>query len=134
MLVSAGRSSIIPDLTIMHAESVREVLNTVEIARRTPVSFNDLLPSSSLNPTLKKLCLLNIDPYPHHVVASLHFVTDHLVMSTESGSITRRKMKELGMGVIDTLELLPQCSQSLQDVKNKIQSKLGVYLTEDALT
>lgn len=88
------------------------------------MSLREFSPSTSSSSAPKPLCLLSIDPYPHHVVASLQFVVEHLITCTKDGSMTQEKMEELAKRVIDSLELLPQCSHSLQEAKYEIRSKL----------
>jgi hypothetical protein len=124
LLVSAERASLVPGLAQMHGESVREVLNIVKFATSSSVSFKEFPPTTSSTSAPIKLCLLSVDPYPHHVVASLQSAVDYLVTCTDGGSITNDKLQELGKRVIDALEMLPQCSQSLQAAKSEIVSKL----------
>jgi hypothetical protein len=73
----------------------------------------------------RKVTLLNIDPYPHHVVVSLQLVTDTLLSYIHEGGITNDAFQELGSRILHALDELPQYSKSLQSAKTEIRRKLA---------
>jgi hypothetical protein len=129
VLSSAYRIDLIADLYRIHKNSVQEVLNAVNFALNTRILLSKLPSSSSMSATdgsgQRKVTLLNIDPYPHHVVASLQLVTDTLLSYVHEGGITNDAFQELGSRILHALDELPQYSASLQSAKTEIQRKLA---------
>ena len=128
VLSSAYRTDLIPNLSQIHKNSVQEVINLVNFASNTRVLVSKLSTTSTnlfKKSEQQKVTLLNLDPYPHHVVASLQFVTDTLLSYVYKGSITNDVFHDLGLRIIHALDELPQYSVSLQSAKAEIRRKLA---------
>lgn len=94
--------------------------NTMILKRRTGYDSGNELSSE----TTFKVPIISIDPYPHHVVASVQLVRKSIDRGFDTGKITEDTYHDLLSTLERTLEHLPQSSKSVQAARAKFASSM----------
>ncbi|KFA50696.1 hypothetical protein S40293_04907 [Stachybotrys chartarum IBT 40293] len=94
--------------------------NTMMLKRQTGYGSGNELSSD----TTFKVPIISIDPYPHHVVASVQLVRKSIDRGFDTGKIAEDTYHDLLSTLEHTLEHLPQSSKSVQAARAKFASSM----------
>ncbi|PTB73960.1 hypothetical protein M440DRAFT_1360984 [Trichoderma longibrachiatum ATCC 18648] len=120
--VSIERQDLVSNFDTLRRESVHAIFSTISFGLRCQVALNQ--DGTQRNRRLSSL--ISLDPYPHHILASLQLCADVLLVYLERGEIAQDSFDGFSRIVFDALDELPQSLQSVQRVKKLMHEKLDV--------
>jgi hypothetical protein len=120
LVSSIERMDIVPHFETVRRESVHAIFSTISFGLSCQVAFN----KSEAQHNKKLASLISLDPYPHHILASLQLGADVLLTYLKRDEIAHDAFESSCRIVFDTLDELPQCLRSVQRVKKLLYHKL----------
>ena len=118
LVSSINRLDIVPNLEAVRRQAVHCIFTTISFGISIQVALEGRSSNRSLVP------LVSLDPYPHHVLASLQLATDVLLDYLERGEISRDTLESSCRIAFDALDKLPQCLSTVQAGKQILHGKL----------
>ncbi|KAH8911240.1 hypothetical protein BR93DRAFT_324876 [Coniochaeta sp. PMI_546] len=115
LVSSIKRLDIVPDFESVRREAVHTIFSTVSFGLGCNVAFDK---------SGTHVSLISIDPYPHHVLASLQLASDVLLVYLERGEISHDAFESSCRIALDALDALPQSLSSVQRAKKSLHHKL----------
>ncbi|KAI5463964.1 hypothetical protein BGZ63DRAFT_461128 [Mariannaea sp. PMI_226] len=116
-------ASIEAENTVMNALALG-LHNTITLKRNLDVSTDPLQESGNRNYVAYTVPLIAVDPYPHHVVASIQLMRKAIDRDYRSRKITQESYRSLFSILESALKHLPQGSKSTQAARAKFSSVL----------
>lgn len=120
--VSIERQDLVPNFDTLRRESVHAIFSTISFGLRCQVSLNQ----DGTQGNRRLSSLISLDPYPHHILASLQLAADVLRVYLERDEIAQDSFDNFCQIVFDALDELPQSLQSVQRVKKLMHEKLDI--------
>ncbi|EGR48438.1 uncharacterized protein TRIREDRAFT_107858 [Trichoderma reesei QM6a] len=121
--VSIERLNLVPNFDTLRRESVHAIFSTLSFGLRCQVALNQ--DGTQRNRRLSSL--ISLDPYPHHILASLQLSADVLLVYLERDEIAQDSFDSSCHIVFEALDELPQSLQSVQRVKKLLHEKLDIH-------
>ena len=118
LVSSINRLDIVPNFESVRRQSVHCIFTTISFGVSCQVALEGRPSNRSL------LSLVSLDPYPHHVLASLQLATDVLLGFLERGEISHDTLESSYRIAFRALEKLPQCLSTVQAEKQILHAKL----------
>ncbi|KAH0836045.1 hypothetical protein FOPE_04191 [Fonsecaea pedrosoi] len=121
------RRDLISNLGISQWAAVQETINIISLGMQCKVSLQTVFGSTVGSRRNDMVCLLSIDPYPHHVATALRLVSDFLKKHSSSSEVCPSSEALTQIRHIATMafDQLPQCSASLQSSRKSISADLN---------
>lgn len=116
---TARRTDIWQQLSISRSEAEGSIMNCLVFGLNNQFTIPNRqaeAPDATLT-----VPLIAIDPYPHHVVAAVQLLSKGIERDYGAGKLDMRTFENLRSILLQTLELLPQTSKSVQDAKEQAQ-------------
>lgn len=120
LVASIEREDIVPNFEAVRRESVHAIFSTISLGLNCRVAFN----KDGAQRNKKLASLISLDPYPHHILASISLAADILLVYLKRDEIAHDAFESSCRIVFDTLDELPQCLRSVQKVKRLLYHKL----------
>lgn len=119
---TARRTDILDGLIITRSEAEGSTMNCLVFG----LNNHFIIPQrkGETEDTFVTVPLLAIDPYPHHVVAAVRLLWLGTERDYETGKLDLGTLENLQSILLQTLDLLPQTSKSVQNAKE--QARLSV--------
>lgn len=121
LAVSMERTDMIPMFDAVRRDSVHAIFSTISFGLSCKVPLSQ----DRTQHTRKLSSLISLDPYPHHILASLQLATHVLLIYLKQDEITQDAFDNFCRIVFDALDELPQCLQSVQRVKKLLHETLS---------
>ncbi|UKZ49187.1 hypothetical protein TrVGV298_003430 [Trichoderma virens] len=121
LAVSIERRDIVPDFDAVRRESVHAIFSTISFGLSCQVALS----KDRAQRGRELSSLISLDPYPHHILASLQLATDVLLLYLKQDEIAQDTFDSFCRIAFDTLDELPQCLQSVQRVKKLLGDTLN---------
>jgi hypothetical protein len=118
---STSRKEPIPNFDKIRREAVHAIFSIVDFGLGRHVSLDLPSPTGTRGDFVS---LIRVDPYPHHVVASLQLAVDVLLGYLAAGSMTPEAIYNPCKIAARAMEAVPQCSASVHIAKAELQGKL----------
>ncbi|KAL7957648.1 hypothetical protein V8C34DRAFT_314657 [Trichoderma compactum] len=110
LAVSMERTDMVPMFDAVRRDSVHVIFSTISFGLSCKVPLSQ----DGTQHTRKLSSLISLDPYPHHILASLQLATHVLLIYLKRDEITQDAFDNFCRIVFDALDKLPQCLQYLQ--------------------
>lgn len=117
LAVSADRVDIVPNFETVRRESVHTIFSTISFGLSYQVALN----KRGTQRSSKLSSLISLDPYPHHILASLQLAADVLLIYLKRDEIAQDAFDSFCRIALDEL---PQSLQSVQRAKKLLYDKL----------
>ncbi|KAL6837254.1 hypothetical protein V8C40DRAFT_229556 [Trichoderma camerunense] len=121
LAVTTERTDIVPMFDAVRRESVHTIFSTISFGLSCQVALSQ----DESQRSRKRFSLINLDPYPHHILASLQLATYVLLDYLKRDEITQDAFDNFCRIVFDALDEIPQCIQSVQRVKKLLYETLS---------
>ncbi|KAK4071681.1 uncharacterized protein Triagg1_5919 [Trichoderma aggressivum f. europaeum] len=121
LAVSMERTDMVPMFDAVRRDSVHAIFSTISFGLSCQVPLSQ----DGTRHTRKLSSLISLDPYPHHILASLQLATHVLLIYLKRDEITQDAFDNFCRIVFDALDELPQCLQSVQRVKKLLHETLS---------
>ncbi|OPB44612.1 hypothetical protein A0O28_0029310 [Trichoderma guizhouense] len=121
LAVTTERTDIVPMFDAVRRESVHTIFSTISFGLSCQVALSQ----DESQRSRKRFSLINLDPYPHHILASLQLATYVLLDYLKRDEITQDAFDNFCRIVFDALDEIPQCIQSVQRVKKLLYEMLS---------
>jgi len=128
-LKKCSKSHMLPDCDRLQFHAVQETVEVVSFGMQSKVMLQDVFRSHL--PQRRQgtvVSLLSIDPYPHHVATALDLVANYLVESFQNGNVQQQTLHKILQISTEALKQVPQCSGSLQTIRDNMSDRLGSLL------
>lgn len=127
---TARRTDILDGLIITRSEAEGSTMNCLVFG----LSNHFIIPQrkGETKDTLVTVPLLAIDPYPHHVVVAVRLLWLGIERDYETGKVDLGTLENLQSILLQTLDLLPQTSKSVQNAKE--QARLSVLRKDNPVS
>ncbi|KIW84347.1 hypothetical protein Z517_03597 [Fonsecaea pedrosoi CBS 271.37] len=121
------RRDLISNLSILQRAAVQETINIISLGMQCKFSLQTVFGSMVGSRRNDMVCLLSIDPYPHHVATALRLVSDFLKKHSSSSEVCPSSEALTQIRHIATMafDQLPQCSASLQSSRTSVFADLN---------
>ncbi|KAL7904643.1 hypothetical protein GGI35DRAFT_197909 [Trichoderma velutinum] len=119
--VSMERTDIVPMFDAVRRESVHTIFSTISFGLSCQVALSQ----DQTQRSRKRSSLISLDPYPHHILASLQLAAHVLLIYLKRDEITQDAFDNFCRIAFDALDELPQCLQSVQRVKKLLYDTLS---------
>lgn len=116
---TARRTDILEQLSFTKAEAEGSTINCLVFGLTN--KFTIPKRQRETQEPLVTVPLIAIDPYPHHVVAAVQLLWKRIQRDYETGKLDQGTFENFHSILLQTLELLPRTSKSVQSAKEKIQ-------------
>ena len=128
IIEATERYDLLAGLTETNADAENAVMNALVFGLHN--SFTMVVPAAS-SPTDAEdnleasftVPIISIDPYPHHVVASVQLIRKAIDRDLRQGKITDESHANLHSTLEAALSHLPQSSKSVQAARNRFSEK-----------
>lgn len=121
LAASIERTDIVPNFDAVRRESVHTIFSTISFG----LSCRVALGSDETQRGRRLSSLISLDPYPHHILASLQLAADILLIYLERGEIAQDAFDSFCRIAFDALDELPQYLQSVQRVRKLLRDSLN---------
>lgn len=121
LAASIERMDIVPNFDAVRRESVHVIFSTISFGLSCQVALG----KSETRRSRKLYSLISLDPYPHHIVASLQLAAKVLLIYLKRDEIAQDAFDSFCRIVFDALDELPQCLQSVQRVRKLLHDSLN---------
>ncbi|KAM0251897.1 hypothetical protein ACHAQJ_007959 [Trichoderma viride] len=118
--VQLFHENMVPHFETVRRESVHAIFTTISFGLSCQVAFSN----SEAQHSKKLASLISLDPYPHHILASLQLAADVLLGYLKRDEIAHDAFENSRRIAFETLDELPQCLRSVQRVKRLLHHKL----------
>jgi hypothetical protein len=115
----ARRTDILEQLSITKSEVEGGALNCLLFGLNN--QFTIPKREGAVQDSVVKVPLIAIDPYPHHVLATVQLLWKGIERDYEAGQHDQGTFAHIRSILLRTLELLPQSSKSVQNAKEQTQ-------------
>lgn len=122
LAVSIERMDIVPNFDAVRRESVHTIFSTISFGLSCQVALG----KDGTQGSRKLFSLISLDPYPHHILASLQLAADVLLIYLKRDEIAQDAFDSFCRIVFNALDELPQCLQSVQRVKKLLLESLNI--------
>ncbi|OAP62328.1 hypothetical protein AYL99_04531 [Fonsecaea erecta] len=121
-----GRRDLVTNPDNAQWAAVQETINIILLGIQCKVSLQTVFGSTSSAPSRRDdmVCLLSVDPYPHHVATALGLVSDFLKKSSNEACTSGDALRQVRKVATMAFDQLPQCSASLQAARVNVGAKL----------
>ncbi|RHZ43556.1 uncharacterized protein CDV56_100254, partial [Aspergillus thermomutatus] len=116
---TARRTDLLDRMGVIRSEAEGGLMNCLRFGLDNRFAIPQRGDSAS-----RSVPLVAIDPYPHHVVAGMQLLWKGIERDYQAGEIARDTCKELQSVLLQTLELLPQTSKSVQKATEEARDSL----------
>lgn len=124
---TARRTDILKQMRITRSEAEGSIMNCLVFGLSN--QFTMPKRTGDGQDTVITAPLVAIDPYPHHVVAAVQLLWKGTERDYGAGNLDLSTLQNLQSILLNTLELLPQSSKSVQNAKE--QARLASVLHSD---
>ncbi|KKP07151.1 hypothetical protein THAR02_00687 [Trichoderma harzianum] len=112
---------IVPMFDAVRRESVHTIFSTISFGLSCQVALSQ----DETQRSRKRFSLISLDPYPHHILASLQLASHVLLEYLKRDEITQDAFDNFCRIVFDVLDDIPQCLQSVRRVKKLLYETLS---------
>ncbi|KAK1249710.1 hypothetical protein MKX08_009713 [Trichoderma sp. CBMAI-0020] len=121
LTASINRMDIVPNFDAVRRESVHTIFSTISFG----LSCRVALGKDEAQRRHKLSSLISLDPYPHHILASLQLAAEVLLMYLKRDEIAQDAFDSFCRITFDALDELPEYLQSVQRVRKLLRESLN---------
>ncbi|KAM0456089.1 hypothetical protein ACHAPV_007335 [Trichoderma viride] len=121
LTASIERTDIVTNFDAVRRESVHTIFSTISFG----LSCRVALGKGEAQRRHKLSSLISLDPYPHHILASLQLAAEVLLIYLERDEIAQDAFDSFCRIMFDALDELPQYLQSVQRVRKILRESLN---------
>lgn len=121
LAASIERMDIVPNFDAVRRESVHVIFSTISFGLSCQVALG----KNETRRSRKLSSLISLDPYPHHILASLQLAAEVLLIYLERDEIAQDAFDSFCRIAFDALDELPQNLQSVQRVRGILRTSLN---------
>ncbi|KAK7897674.1 hypothetical protein LTR67_004304 [Exophiala xenobiotica] len=124
---AAVRNDLLRQLTEHRLDAEREVVNALKVGLESTIVIRStaaIQPISAEAPVSITASFVQIDPYPHHIVAGVQLMNKVISRDYRLGNINLEKYRYLESTLLKALEELPPTSKSVQEARQHSQTCL----------
>ncbi|KAJ5675152.1 uncharacterized protein N7477_005086 [Penicillium maclennaniae] len=120
----ASRTDILEELLITRSDTEGCLLNCLKFG----LSNYFTIPKNQVGEgNVGPFALVAVDPYPHHVVASVQLLWKRLVQDFNDGKVDQAAYGDMQSTLLQILELLPQTSKSVRKATEQARMALASH-------
>lgn len=124
---AAERNDLLPQLTEHRLDAEREVVNALKFGLESTLAIRPtaaVQTTSAEAPVSITASFVQIDPYPHHMVAGVQLMNKVISREYRLGKVKLETYKYLKSTLLKALEELPPTSKSVQEARQHLQTSL----------
>lgn len=123
---AAERVDLLSQLTEMRLDAEREVVNALKFGLESTLTITSKPGAAGDSPAQSAtVTFVQIDPYPHHMVAGVQLMNKVISREHKQGKIKVEAYRYLKSTLLRALEQLPQTSKSVQDARQHVYTSLA---------
>ncbi|KAI1620301.1 hypothetical protein EDD37DRAFT_173848 [Exophiala viscosa] len=125
---AAERVDLLSQLTEKRLDAEGEAVNAVKfgLENTLTISSKNGLAADSHEQSIT-VSFVQIDPYPHHMVAGVQLMNKAITRQYRQGKIKIEAYKHLQLTLLRALEQLPQTSKSVQEARQNLHASLAEF-------